>query len=58
MITNDYLGIVTRVDKLIITFENCSNQKLESKKCSDFVKVDNVIVGKFFGKYYFKSVHD
>ena len=58
MITNDYLGIVTRVDRLIITFENCSNQKLESKKCSDYVKVNNVIVGKFFGKYYFKSVHD
>jgi hypothetical protein len=58
MITNDYLGIVTRVDKLIISFENCTNQKLESKKCSDFVKVNNVIVGKFFGKYYFKSVHD
>ncbi len=58
MITNDYLGIVTRVDKLIITFKNCSNEKLESKKCSDFVKVNNVIVGKFFGKYYFKSVHD
>ena len=58
MITNDYLGIVARVDKLIISFENCTNQKLESKKCSDFVKVNNVIVGKFFGKYYFKSVHD
>jgi hypothetical protein len=58
MITNDYLGIVTRVDRLIITFENCTNQKLESKKCSDYVKVNNVIVGKFFGKYYFKSVHD
>jgi hypothetical protein len=58
MITNDYLGIVTRVDRLIKTFENCTNQKLESKKCFDYVKVNNVIVGKFFGKYYFKSVHD
>ena len=58
MITNDYLGIVSSVDKLIITLNNCNNQKTGGGKCPDFVKVNNVIVGKFLGKYYFKSVHD
>lgn len=58
MITNDYLGIVNRVDKLIITLNDCNNQKLDGEKCPDFVKVNNVIVGKFLGKYYFKTVHD
>jgi hypothetical protein len=58
MITNDYLGIVNKVDKLIININNCNSEKLEGKKCSDFIKVNNVIVGKFLGKYYFKSVND
>ena len=58
MITNDYLGIVTAVNKLIVTLNNCNNQKLDVENCPDFVKVNNVIVGKFLGKYYFKSVHD
>jgi hypothetical protein len=58
MITNDYLGIVTAVNKLIIIFNNCNNQKLDVENCPDFVKVNNVIVGKFLGKYYFKSIHD
>ena len=58
LITNDYFGIVNKVDKLIITLNNCNSEKLEDKKCSDFIKVNNVIAGKFLGKYYFKSVND
>ncbi len=46
------------VDKLIITLNNCNNQKLYSVKCPKFVKVNNVIIGKFLGKYYFKSMND
>ena len=57
-VTNDYFGIVNRVDKLIITLNNCNNQKLDDVKCPEFVKVDNLIIGKFLGKYYFKSVND
>ena len=57
-VTNDYFGIVNRIDELTITFNNCKKQKSDVAKCSEFIKVDNVIVGKFLGKYYFKSVHD
>lgn len=58
MITNDYFGIVKKVDELIIKFKNCSNENLESRECFKSIKVNNVIVGKFLGKYYFKSVND
>jgi hypothetical protein len=27
-------------------------------KINDYVRLNNVIIGKFFGKYYFKSVND
>jgi len=57
-VTNDYFGIVNRVDKLIITLNNCNNQQLDDVKCPEFIKVDNLIIGKFLGKYYFKSVND
>ena len=55
---SDYFGIVNSVNELIIHLNNCNNQKLNTVKCSEFIKVKNVIIGKFFGKYYFKSVHD
>ena len=58
LVTNDYFGIVSSVDKLIITLNDCNNQKLHGVKCPDFIKVNNLIVGKFLGKYYFKSVND
>lgn len=57
-VRDNFFGIVNTVDKLIITLNNCNNQKLYSVKCPKFVKVNNVIIGKFLGKYYFKSMND
>lgn len=56
-VTKDYFGIVNKVDNLIITLNNC-NYKLVDEKCTKFIKVDNIIVGKFLGKYYFRSMND
>lgn len=58
VVTNDYFGIVNKIKILIVTINDCNNKKIDSVKCSEFVKVNNVIIGKFFGKYYFKSVND
>jgi hypothetical protein len=58
IVTKDYFGIVNKINMLIVTINDCNNKKIDSVKCPEFVKVNNVIIGKFFGKYYFKSVND
>jgi hypothetical protein len=58
IVTKDYFGIVNSIDKLIVTINDCNNKKIDGVKCPEFVKVNKVIIGKFFGKYYFKEVHD
>ena len=58
VVSNDYFGITNKINKLITTFNNCNNLKSTVMKCPEYVKTDNIVVGKFFGKYYFKSVND
>ncbi len=58
LVSNDYFDITNKVNKLIRTLNNCNNLKSNSLVCPEFIKIDNVVVGKFLGKYYFKSVND
>ena len=57
-VTNNSFEIVNTVDKLIITLNNCNDLKLYGVQCPKSTKVNKVIIGKFLGKYYFKSTND
>lgn len=58
VVSNDYFGITNKINKLIKTFDNCKNLDLSAVTCPELIKIDNVVIGKFLGKYYFKSVND
>ena len=57
-VSTSYFGITNKINELINNYNSCNKFEFDRRRCPEVIKIDNILVGKFLNKYYFRSFND